>query len=117
MSMNMKLELAEIKIDQWCSDKTPTSEAAGSQVGITAFVGVEDLINGLRHMQNDHPCCRETIEVTIASLIRAEKIESSLREVLDWAPSPPEHWRNNDKVAFVRDFDAARDALLPTIQR
>jgi hypothetical protein len=33
----------------------------------------EDLINGLKHTADDHPCCRETMECTIKELELLQK--------------------------------------------
>lgn len=32
------------------------------------FMTINDLINGLKHAADDHPCCRETIEAAITKL-------------------------------------------------
>lgn len=29
---------------------------------------IDDLVNGLKHMADDHECCRETIELTVQTL-------------------------------------------------
>jgi hypothetical protein len=42
----------------------------------------EDLINGLKHTADDHPCCRETIEATIQKIEELENTPKSIREYL-----------------------------------
>ena len=40
---------------------------------------MSDLINGLRHMADDHPCCRETLQLTIDTIEVLERENTSLR--------------------------------------
>ena len=32
------------------------------------FMTTDDIINGLKHTADDHPCCRETMEATVKEL-------------------------------------------------
>jgi hypothetical protein len=43
---------------------------------------INDLINGLKHMANDHPCCEKTIQFTWESLERLQKQRDDLAEAL-----------------------------------
>lgn len=40
---------------------------------------MSDLINGLRHMADDHPCCRETLQLTIDTIEELERDNAALR--------------------------------------
>lgn len=44
---------------------------------------MSDLINGLRHMADDHPCCRETLQLTIDTIEKLERENAKLREALE----------------------------------
>ena len=41
---------------------------------------MSDLINGLRHMADDHPCCRETLQLTIDTIEVLERENAALRK-------------------------------------
>ena len=43
---------------------------------------MSDLINGLRHMADDHPCCRETLQLTIDTIEVLERENAALRSLL-----------------------------------
>ena len=43
---------------------------------------MSDLMNGLRHMADDHPCCRETLRLTIDTIEELERENAALRKQL-----------------------------------
>lgn len=58
-----------------------------------------DLVNGLRHMAEDHPCCEPTIIHAIDSLRQLERENAALKTALD-------HQMN-----YQRELRADRDRL------
>jgi hypothetical protein len=47
----------------------------------------DELINGLKHMADDHPCCRLAIAVTIDRLSELERENEELKQRLEMADS------------------------------
>ena len=47
-----------------------------------AAVSDSELVNGLRHLSDDHPCCKETISMTIDQLEQLERENAALRGAL-----------------------------------
>jgi hypothetical protein len=47
------------------------------------FMTTDDMINGLKHTADDHPCCRGTIDATIAKIESLDRENARLREWID----------------------------------
>ena len=46
------------------------------------YISTKDLINGMKHMADDHPCCAQTIKTAIG---RIEKLENAMKVISIWA--------------------------------
>ena len=77
---------------------------------------MSDLINGLRHMADDHPCCRETLQLTIDTIEVLERENAALREKnAEWREMIREAvFDNNDILYWIR---GARRVLLSEVEK
>lgn len=74
-----------------------------------AAVAGSDLVNGLRHMADDHPCCAATIAQAIAEIERLRARLSATRKQLRAAN------KGAERNAIVAQLLASRAALRPNV--
>jgi hypothetical protein len=65
----------------------------------------DELINGLKHMADDHPCCRETITVAIAK-IEVETATAKRWEETAWAISREKERIENENARLRTGLSA-----------
>lgn len=46
------------------------------------YISTEDLINGMKHMADDHTCCAQTIKAAIG---RIEELENAMKIISIWS--------------------------------
>ena len=45
-------------------------------------ISTDDLINGMKHMADDHPCCSQAIK---AAIDRIEELENAMKVISIWS--------------------------------
>ena len=68
---------------------------------------MSDLINGLRHMADDHPCCRETLQLTIDTIEVLERENAALRSLLREALDCIDQYDYEEAFDMVQRIKAA----------
>jgi len=46
------------------------------------YINTEELINGMKHMADDHPCCAQTIKTAIG---RIGELENAIKVISIWS--------------------------------
>jgi hypothetical protein len=88
------------------------------------FMTTDDIINGLKHTADDHPCCRGTIDATIAEIESLDRENARLRkwieelDELGGCTTPHRDWHGDigwlypGQVAYVGE---SRDDILSNV--
>jgi hypothetical protein len=90
-----------------------------------AGLSLEDAINGLKHLADDHPCCRVFVEALITTLQKYEG-KCDCGGGFGWTtikccnicgkPIPSEQWHINPNVRDHRSLPGASDASKGTVE-